>query len=283
MKRSHFLPLLMWLAAILLLASQPAMAKNIGADPPKCPTCSCNCDTVTSCQRSDTTTCISRTEGNLIESLAISSVRSAFGPTLDLSMVYNTYNADGSRAQVDTIAGYGWTHSFNVFLFSQVGSMFRYDGDGRVTRYANGPGGSFTAAPGYFETLVKNPDGSFTLTKKDKTVYTFQAIPGTPFLVASPVLMLTAIVDRNGNTTTLNYSGGKLSTATDTYGRTLTFTYNAQNHLSSVKDPDGRITQFQYDSTGHLLTGTTDPNGNTIQYTYNTLYQVTTKVDKAGR
>jgi RHS repeat-associated protein len=283
MKKPHFLHVVLGVCTILLLASITAQAKNIGADPPKCPTCSCNCGINSVCQRTDTTTCISRTEGNLSDSVSVASIRSAFGSTLNLSLIYTTYNADGSRATVDSILGYGWTHSLNVFLFSQFGSEFRFDGDGRVTRYANGPGGSFTAAPGYFETLVKNPDGSFTLTQKDKTVYTFKSIPGTPFLVASPVLMLTAIVDRNGNTTTLNYSGGTLSTVTDTYGRTLTFTYNAQNHLSSVKDPDGRVTQFQYDSTGHLLTGITDPNGNTIQYTYNTLYQVTTKVDKAGR
>jgi RHS repeat-associated protein len=268
---------------VLLLAGASADAKNIGADPPKCPTCACSCGINSVCQRSDTTTCISRTEGNMMEAIAISSTRSGFGPTLDLGLIYNTYNADGSRATVDTVLGYGWTHSFNVFLFSQVGSMFRFDGDGRVTRYANGPGGSFTAAPGYFETLVKNPDGTFTLTKKDKTVYTFQSIPNTPFLVASPVLMLTSIVDRNGNTTTLSYSGGKLSTVTDTYGRTLTFTYNAQNHLASVQDPAGRVTQFQYDATGHLLSRIIDPLGNTIQYTYNSLYQATTKVDKAGR
>ena len=34
------------------------------------------------------------------------------------------------------------------------------------------------------------------ITKKDKTVYTFQSIPGTPFLVGSPVLMLTSLGER---------------------------------------------------------------------------------------
>jgi hypothetical protein len=49
------------------------------------------------------------------------------------SLVYNSYNADGSRATVDTVLGYGWTHSYNIFLFNQLDAMFRYDADGRVT------------------------------------------------------------------------------------------------------------------------------------------------------
>jgi RHS repeat-associated protein len=277
------------MAALLLLSSsQRAQAKYIGADSPKCPACS-RAGTCPACSRpsvaevSDTSSSVSRTEGNLSEWLAISSIRSALGPTLDLSLVYNSYDADGSRATIDTVTGYGWNHSYNIFLFSQLGSMFRYGADGRVTRYVLGAGGVFTAATGYFETLVANADGSFTLTKKDRTVYTFKSVAGTTFLVGGPVWRLTTIVDRNGNTTTLAYSGGNLATVTDTYGRSLTFAYNAQSHLTSVTDPYARVTRFQYDSTGRLLTNVTDPNGSTVKYTYNALYQLTNKTDKAGR
>ncbi len=218
-------------AVQLLWLPQLAQAKYIGADPPKCPSCSCSsCTRPSIAERSDTSSSISRTEGNLSDWFPISSILGSTGPTLSLSAIYNSYNADGSRATVDTVMGYGFTHSYNIFLFSQFGSMFRYDGDGRVTRYALGSGGSFTAATGYFETLVKNPDGSFTLTQKDKTVYTFKSIAGTPFSVGGPVWRLTFIVDRNGNTTTLTYTAGNLTTVTDTYGRTLTFAYNASGH-----------------------------------------------------
>ena len=268
----------------LLVTAYPLQAKYIGGDPAKCPTCPCaTCSRLSVMERSDTTSSISRTEGNLMDWLAISNVKSSTGPTLSLSWVYNSYNADGSRATVDTVAGYGWTHSYNIFLFSQLGSMFRYDGEGRVTRYALGAGGTFTASTGYFETLVKNPDGSFTLTQKDKTVYKFESIVGTPFLVGGPVWRVTSMSDRNGNVTTFTYSIGNLSQVTDTYGRAIAFTYNAQNHVSSVTDPAGRVTQFQYDATGHMLTTVTDPLGNTTRYTYNSLYQITTKIDKANR
>src|SRR6516225_3741984 len=161
-------------------------------------------------QRSNTSSNISDSNGNLTERLEISRITGGSGANISFTAAYNSYNADNSRAQLDTVMGYGWTHSFNTFLFSQLGAMFRYDGAGRVTRYKLGPGGTFIAAAGYFETLVKNPDGSFTLTKKDQTTYKFATTPGTPFLVGGPVLRLTTITDRNGNITTFTYTSGNL-------------------------------------------------------------------------
>ncbi len=226
----------------------------------------------------DSGTSISATEGNLTEEIPVSRI----GTTLDLSFLYNSYNADGTRTTVDTVMGYGWTHSYNDFMFSQAGVMFRYDGEGRVTRFGLGPGGTFVAATGYFETLTTS-GGMFTLTEKDQTKYTYASIPGTPFLVGGPVYRIITKVDRNHNTTTFTYSGGNLTKVTDTYGRSLTFTYNVQNKLASVTDPLGRVTTVTYDSTGHKLTQITDPIPNSLQYTYNTFYQITGKTDKAGR
>jgi len=226
---------------------------------------------------------LSQTEGNLVERVPISTTKSTNGPTIDITAVYNSYNADGSKATVDTAMGYGWTHTYNDFLFSQFGAMFRYDGTGRVTKFGLGPGSTFIAANGYFETLVKNSATTFTLTQKDQTVYTFVSVAGTPFLVGGPVWRLATVVDRNNNVTTLTYTGGNLTGVRDTYGRTTTFVYNAQNKIASIKDPAARVTTFQYDSTGHKLTRITDPIGNSVQYSYNTLYQLTSKIDKAGR
>src|SRR5580700_9712705 len=136
------------LAAVLIslaLLPELANAKFIGPDPPKCcPKCECGGCTAcpSSSLSSDTSSTISATEGNLTEQVGISTVDPNGSPTLDLSFTYNSYNADGSRAIVDTVMGYGCTHSYNIFLFSQAGLTFRYDGEGRVTRYGLGPGGT---------------------------------------------------------------------------------------------------------------------------------------------
>jgi hypothetical protein len=122
---------------------------------------------------------VSLSQGNIVETVPVASVFARSAP-FDLSLTYNSYNADGSRATIDTVAGYGWTHSYNAFLFGQLGAVFRYDGDGHVTRYQLGAGGKFLTQTGYFETLTQS-GSTFTITRKDQTKYTFMAISGTPF------------------------------------------------------------------------------------------------------
>jgi len=261
-----FLGSILWLV-LAALAPLPAVAKYIGSDPP-CPACG------------------NRTpiDGNASLGVPIATVSSTAVDGLDLALSYNTYNADGSRAQLDIGLGYGWTHSYSALLFNQAGHMFRYDGAGRVTRYQFIGNNAYKAAPGYFETLVKNPDGSFTITYKDGTAHRFEKVSGDTLLVNGPVYRLVSVTDRNGNRTVLAYGGGGLLTqATDVYGRSLVFAYNAQGHLASVKDPLNQATAFAYDGTGRRLVTVTDPLGKAMRFTYNVLNQVTNMVDKDGR
>jgi RHS repeat-associated protein len=275
-----------------LVASAPVGAKNIGGDPPRrcsiCGPCSqastagpgSNCSSSTA---GDSASTGSLTEGNTSQSYPVSTVSSSTGLQLNLTLSYDSYNADTSRARLDTVAGTGWTHSENAFLYSVRGHMFRVGGDGRVTKYQLGAGGSFTAAPGYFEKMVKNPDGSFTITTKDQTASRFERIAGRPFMSGMQIWRLTRVTDRNNNVTVLAYSGGNLMSVTDTYGRSLGFTYNAQKKIASVTDPLSRVTTFSYDATGTKLEKITDPAGKTTQYNYNFLWQITGKTDKDGR
>ena len=72
-------------------------------------------------------------------------------------MTYNSYNADGSRAAIDTGMGYGWTHTYDDFLFSQRGDMFRMDADGRITRFALVGNRVYQTTTGYFENAGAEP------------------------------------------------------------------------------------------------------------------------------
>jgi YD repeat-containing protein len=252
--------------AAIGLASARAPASNIGGEfSDRCNSCGCGCATCGDAPKGPTGYCssfvsgnpgtaFSLTEGTDVETYPVVSVRSSTGPTLGLSLTYDSYNADTSRARFNTVLGIGWTHSYNLFLFSQVGNIFRVGCDGRVTKYQLGPGGTYTPTPGYFETIVKNLDGSFTITDKYGTATHYVQIAGTHFMQGTPVWRLVSITDRNNNVTTLTYTAGNLTSVIDTYGRTITFSYNSHNLIASVTDPLSRVTSFTYDPTGTELT-----------------------------
>ena len=264
--------------AAVIISPTLVLAERHGGDHDPCENCPICCQ-----QFSPAYSRVSLTEGDFVEDYSTVRLRSAFGPALDFQLTYNTYNADGSRASIDTVMGYGWTHTYNDFLFSQRGDMFRMGPDGRITRFALSSNGAYVTTAGFFETLVNNLDGSFTITTKYQTKYRYQSIPGTAFLVDGPVLRLTSITDRNNNVTTLTYTAGDLTSVTDTYGRSLTLAYNSNHHLTSVTDPLGNKTSFSYNAAGCLLTTITDPLLKTTKFTYNALFQMTSKTDRDGR
>ncbi len=81
---------------------------------------------------------------------------------------------------------------------------------------------------------------------------------------------LTSIVDRNGNTTTLSYTGSNLTSVTDPVGRSITMTYNGNGLVERVTDPTGRRWVYGYSQSalGLQLNDVTDPLDNVVRYTY---------------
>ena len=81
---------------------------------------------------------------------------------------------------------------------------------------------------------------------------------------------LLSMQDRNGNATTLNYSGSRLTQITDAVGRSITYTYDGSNRVSKVTDPLGRDWIYTYTETlaYGALDSVTDPAGNKTQYRY---------------
>ena len=185
-------------------------AQVIGADP-----AACQGELSVCTQHMSTYSWVSLTEGNVAETYSAAQVMSAFGPTLSFDLIYNSYNADGNRAAIDTGVGFGWTHTYNDFLFTQGGNdIFRWGRDGRVTKFTFS-NGAYQAAPGYFETLTANNDGSFTITTKHQTKY---PLPGRArgnrhpnrLGIDNPIYRLTSITDRNNNVTTLLVTRGAI-------------------------------------------------------------------------
>src|SRR5207244_1425204 len=83
---------------------------------------------------------------------------------------------------------------------------------------------------------------------------------------------LTSMVDRNGNTTVLTYTGALLTRITDPVGRSITLDYNSANRVIRATDSIGHSWQYSYvDANGNAtprVTSVTDPLGKTINYTY---------------
>lgn len=112
---------------------------------------------------------------------------------------------------------------------------------------------------------------TYTLTLPDDSVETYVTY-------TADAAHLTSIKARDGYTQTLAYNGSnQLTTITDSFSRTLTFSYYSSGCtgcLKTVTAPDGLVTTYQYDSSNRLMTVTypTSPTTNQ-QYVYeNTTY-----------
>jgi YD repeat-containing protein len=96
---------------------------------------------------------------------------------------------------------------------------------------------------------------------------------------------LTAIIDRNGNTTQLSYDSlNRLTTVTDPASRTLSFTYasNSSPLVTGVSSSVGLSLSYAYDTSGRL-TQVTKPDQTMVSFQYNTNSMITSVNDSNGK
>lgn len=163
--------------------------------------------------------------------------------------------------------GFGWTDSYNANItFDQAGNPTVHEENGGTLPFTLS-GSTYTAPSRVLATLVKNGDGSFTLSRRDKSALTFNSAG-----------LLTKETDRNGYATTLTYSGSQLTTISDPASRQLVLRYNGNGQVSSIVDPANRSVSYAYDVSGNLQ-GVTDLNGNITSYTYDSTHDLLTIQD----
>jgi RHS repeat-associated protein len=104
-------------------------------------------------------------------------------------------------------------------------------------------GGTYLAQPGDYGTLTVASNGEYLVREKDGTITAFR-----------PDGHLDYTQDLNGNRSTADYSGTTLTGFSDSFGGTISYSYDGQGRITSMTDDVGRVTSFTYDAADeHLL------------------------------
>ncbi len=153
--------------------------------------------------------------------------------------------------------GIGWDDPWDVSASVDAQGDVDIQSPGSNEFFSPLPGGGYAGEPGDYATLTEQY-GAFQLEEADGTI--------TAFL---PDGQLDYIQDLNGNRITAVYSGALLTSLTQSNGDAITFQYNNFGLISEVTDPEGRVTDYTYDSTGQYLLSVTGSDG-TTSYQYST-------------
>jgi len=161
-----------------------------------------------------------------------------------------------------------WTHTYDLKLtvLESNATLLLKREDGNVTyfRYSNGiyyP----EAISGDNSRIIKNGNNTYTRTFKNGIKQQFDSSG-----------RLTAIIDRNNNTTTLSYGSNNLI-ITDKNNRTTTITFT-DGKITAITDHAGKTYNIGYDTNGMLAT--ISFSGNVLwQYTYDSSGRMTGRKD----
>ncbi|MCB0107372.1 MAG: RHS repeat protein, partial [Caldilineaceae bacterium] len=180
-----------------------------------------------------------------------------------------------SQLSFDGRMGHNWTHNYMQHLAADGLNIVQVNGNGRRDAYTSSDGVSFTAPAGFYTSLTRNSDETYTIREAYGGQALFNALDGSPAQGR-----LRQISDRNGNTMHFLYdAGGRLERVIDTLGRPIYYIYNTDERLAYIEDFIGRRVSFTYDLRGDLVavtspavTGTPNgndfPNGKSWRYTY---------------
>nr|MBV6628515.1 RHS repeat protein [Oceanococcus sp. HetDA_MAG_MS8] len=133
--------------------------------------------------------------------------------------------------------------------------------------HTQSPGAFFASRLAYSEDL-----GEFVLTLRDGMQYRFAASDGSK---------LTTMIDRNGNTVTIERDRGRMLAVRAAHGREITFTHTAAGLISTATDQSGREVRYSYDADGRLE-AVDFPDGTGESYRYDDLDRMVQVIDRRG-
>ena len=197
------------------------------------------------------------------------------------------YTTDKAQTCDSCPFGRGWTHNWDVRLSGSFASA----GAGRLIlpeqvsgRLFSSSGTDSSGAARFTTSTTLSQLGGSVLLGGSTTQY--READGTVLNFDSSGRLVSK-VDRNGNKTTLTYNNGLLMRVTDAVGRSLIFTYDGSNRISSMTDPTNRVWHYTYEGTPGVagapgLTTVTDPAGHVTKYTYVTGGRIAAVTDPRG-
>jgi RHS repeat-associated protein len=194
-------------------------------------------------------------------------------------VVQYAYDIDGNLSIVhnvvgnDTIYYYELDHRLTEVIRGHTELRTEYDAEGRAVRQFDGEGNKIAE-------ITYNADGTTTIvdalgntethTYDYRNTLTDEEDPlgATSSKAYDASFRPTTLTDAAGDTTSLAWSpgGANLLQVTDAEGGVTDLEYDTLNNLTSVTDPLGYLTTYEY--SGTLLTSSTDTLDGTTTYTY---------------
>ena len=195
---------------------------------------------------------------------------------LSLDRTWNSLWPATQTAYQIGLFGPNWRSTFEERVFIGADHYIKYGrSDGSFWSFGYNGGVLTVAAPANVRATLVEGATNWTLTFQNGEQRLFDNTTGH----------LTAIIDRNGNTTTLTYdSVGRLVTVTDPVSRQLNFNYgNGSSYLvTSVTSSFGVTVSYSYDGQGRL-TQVTEPDGSTLAFQYDSNSFISAVVDSQGK
>jgi YD repeat-containing protein len=187
------------------------------------------------------------------------------GGGLNLSRIWNSVWPTSQGAYQVGLFGPNWRSTYEERIIPGSGDATNYmeyaKSDGSYWYFGTIGGGTYSVSAPANQTAMLTQNGAqWTLTFLNGEQRIFSYASG----------LLTSIVDRNGNVTSLTYDGSsRLSTVTDPASRHIYFGYSGSSRLVTAVTTDiGLSLSYAYDGSGRL-TQVTYPDLSTALFTYN--------------
>src|SRR5258706_1837910 len=176
-------------------------------------------------------------------------------PTAGMYPLTVSRRYDSSRP-ADGPLGVGWSSSLTAHLYYatylvSAPSTYSYEADvvmpeGVTYRFTTSGSGTFIPPFGRYDTLIRNGDGTYSLTPQHtRSVYRFNTDGSLASLTAD-----------FGNVIAYTYASGRLQRVSDASGsgRYLDVTWGPDGRIASVTDNAGRVLKYFYEAQGGTVT-----------------------------